>query len=137
MDATHIQLLTKQLDEAVPRQGHVEIARDPNDFDYTHLRANQLGYLRLGIEFLKAAHASPEGGGIKGHLLKLDLAYLEGFDHHSFSFERREDVWSPMWSQEPVSLTSRIVAGLIGIFLVGPFLIGVRVIFGWLFNAVF
>jgi hypothetical protein len=105
IDAAHIQSLTKQLDVAVPREGHVEVVRNPDDFDYTQVRANQLGYLRLGIEFLKAAHASPESG--EGYLLKLDLAYLEGFDHDSFSFERREEVWSPMWSEERPARSQR------------------------------
>ena len=88
------------------------------------MRANQLGYLRLGIEFLKAAYASPESGG-KDALLKLDLGYLEAFDHHSYSFERREDVWSPMWPEEPASAASaiyKVVAWLVGLFFAPLFM---------------
>jgi len=135
IDAAHIQSLTKQLDEAVPREGHVEVIPDPNDLDYRRIRANQLGYLRLGIEFLKAAYASPESGG-KGRLLKLDLAYLESLEHRYYSFERCEDVWSPIWSEEPASAMSQIVSWLIGVFLVASFLIGAFSICRWLFNAV-
>jgi hypothetical protein len=136
IDAAHIQSLTKQLDEAVPREGHVEVVQDPNDLDYTLVRANQLGYLRLGIEFLKAAYAPPESGG-KGTLLRLDLKYLEGFEHQFYSFERREDVWSPIWSEEPASTISQIVGVLFGFFFVASFLIGAFRIFEWLFKAVF
>ena len=75
-DAGYIQSLTKQLDEAVPREGHVEVMADPNDPDYRLVRANQLGYLRLGIESLKAAYVSPQSGE-KDALLKLDLGYPE------------------------------------------------------------
>ena len=136
IEAAYIQSLTKQLDEAVPREGHVEMVQDPNDLDYTHVRANQLGYLRLGIEFLKAAYAPPESGG-QGTLLRLDLKYLEGFEDQFYSFERCEDVWSPISSEEQASTISQIVVFLVGFFFVASFMVGVFRIFGWLFKAIF
>ena len=135
-DAVLIQSLTRQLDEAVPREGHFEVASDPNDLALTHVRANQLGYLRFGIELLKAAYASPESGGEDG-ALTLDLAYLQGFDHDSYSFERREDVWSPMWTSDASpGIIGQLMVGLIGLFFVASFLIGAYSIVRLLFNFV-
>lgn len=132
-DAGYIQSLTKQLDEAVPHAGHVEVVQDPNDWDYKHVRANELGYLRLGIELLKAAYAAPVSGE-KG-TLNLDLGYLEGFEHRNYSFERREDVWSPMFAQQPESTISQIVGWSIGLLFAAAFLIGAFTMVRWLFNA--
>jgi hypothetical protein len=129
-DADYVQSLTKQLDDAVPREGHVEVIADPREPDYWLVRANQLAYLGLGIEFLKAAYA-PEVGG-KDRLVSLDLGYLEGLDQHCYSFERREDVWSPISSGESAGTFSQIVGLLFGLYVAASFLVGVFTVFQWL-----
>ena len=134
-DAAYVQALTTQLDEAVPREGHVEVIADPQEPGYRLVRANQLGYLRLGIEFLKAAYA-PDSGG-KHRLVSLDLGYLEGLGQRCYSFERREDVWSPISSEKPAGTVAQIGGLLLGLFLAVSLLVGVFSIFQWLSARLF
>jgi hypothetical protein len=132
IDDAQIQSLVSQLDQAVPREGHVEV--------FTHeptvpvIRANQQGYLRLGVEFLKAAYAPVAHQGGRA-VVEIDLDYLEGLQDHGYSFERREDVWSPVSEEEESGAWSVILKG-VGMALVlavmAALLVGAFTILGWL-----
>lgn len=132
-DDRHIQLLVKQLDEAVPREGHVEVLADPEDFDSRRVRANRLGYLRLGVEILKAAYAPSTRSG-QQERVDLDLGYLTGLEDCSYYFERCEDVWSPAFGEPPGAL-SQIAGGILVLFVVGSLLTGAFTILRWLGSA--
>ena len=123
IDDAHVQSLVRQLDEAVPRDGHVEVLHDPAEPDEPFLRANRQGLLRLGIEFLKAAYAPARP--VKGQQwVTVDLEYITGLEEHNWSFERREDVWSPISNEEPPGAASQILGSLLVLFLGLSLLIG-------------
>lgn len=59
MDSEEIERIVQTLDAAVPRDGaHVRIEQMDLGPDKTVVAANRTGYLRLGIEMLKAAFAA-------------------------------------------------------------------------------
>ena len=122
-DDEHIQALVRQLDEAVPRDGHVEVLAEPDEPDSTLIRANRRGYLRLGIELLKAAYA-PSGPSRGRDLVHVDLEYIAGLEDCNWSFERREDVWSPISTEEPQGTPFQMLGGLVALFLVLALLVG-------------
>lgn len=87
--------LIAKLDALVPRdRACVTLRQYGGGPDESRVTANQRGYLRLGIEFLKAAFAPTN----KENSLKADIRYLltedsdVGFDW----FERREDLPLPL-----------------------------------------
>lgn len=124
-----------QLNDAIPREGHVEVFTNADEGDSTLLRANKLGYLRLGVEFLKAAYAHPAHG--QSHeWVDVDLGYLTGLERHCYSFERREDVWSPI-HEESTNPISGSVGGLIGLFLLASLVIGAFSILRWVSGLFF
>ena len=134
IDDGRVQSLLKQLDDDIPREGHVELFTN-DEADSTLLRANKLGYLRLGVEFLKAAYA-PSTHGQSREWVEVDLGYLTGLERHCYSFERREDVWSPV-HEESTNPASGIVGGLIGLFLLACIVIGAFTMFRWVSGMFF
>lgn len=59
MDSEEIERIVQTLDAAVPRDGaHVRIEQLDSGPNETVVAANRTGYLRLGIELLKAAFAA-------------------------------------------------------------------------------
>jgi hypothetical protein len=132
-DEGQIRSLIKQLDEAIPREGHVEVLSD--EPESTLVRANRLGYLRLGVEFLKAADGPTTRGGAGRDLVDVDLGYLTGLERHCYSFERREDVWSPMSAEEPSSAVAGIVGTVIVLLFLASLVVGAFTILRWLGSA--
>jgi hypothetical protein len=136
-DDSQIRSLIKQLDEAIPREGQVEVFSD--EPEYPCVRANRIGYLRLGVEFLKAAEA-PTTRSAGRDLVDMDLGYLTGLEEHCYSFERREDVWSPMYPEESSESSSPGAAALgwlIGLAFVASLVVGAYTILRWLGSALF
>jgi hypothetical protein len=136
-DDALIQSLVQQLDAAVPREGHVEVLGSAYDDESQRLRANRLGYLRLGVELLKAAYAQPPNAE-RPERVEVDVEYLTGLENCMFHFERceDEDVWRPVYSEPPGAL-SQIAKGAVILVLVGTFLTGALTIFRWLGKLVF
>ena len=142
IDRNRIESLVEELDEAIPREGHVEVLQDFHEYHVLHtadeykcgtIRANQLGYLRLGIEFLKAAHAPT----YEDQRVNIDLGYLTACEHHWYSFERREGV-RPLYPQErPRSHSPFVEGAIVALFLVVPILVGSFIIIRWLSRALF
>jgi len=55
-----IRALVRELDEAVPRDGKVVVTTGDADEGGTIVRANQLGYLKLGIQIMRGRMRPPE-----------------------------------------------------------------------------
>ena len=100
----------------------------------TLVRANRLGYLRLGVEFLKAADG-PTTRGAGRDLVDVDLGYLTGLEQHCYSFERREDVWGPMSAEESSSVVAGIVGSIIALLFLASLVVGAFTILRWLGGA--
>jgi hypothetical protein len=90
-DESHIRELVRQLDEAVPREGRVNETGDPQD-DGMLVRADQAGYLRLGVELSKAAFAPLNGSEAFPRRVDVDFSGLVGLERHTYSFERSDDL---------------------------------------------
>jgi len=129
-EATAQELITK-LDSLVPRDGgRVSLTQYGGGPDESRVIANRRGYLRLGIEFLKASFAPYE----KQHLIKTDIRYLLTDDSDvAFDwFERREDL--PQTT--PQSRRAHIIPSIIGFGFLGLVIlcaiIGLVTIIRWL-----
>ena len=81
------------LDEQIPKEGALVQFMAGDAMDDGHVEANQLGYLRLGIEFMTAAFAPVRRrSGPDGGILDIDIEYLAS-DESEIGFvwfERRE-----------------------------------------------
>ena len=137
-DEGHVRSLVQQLDEAVPREGTVVVSEDDEEGDfYTLVTADQLGYLRLGIEFLKAAFLSPAHKQ-RPYQVTLELRYLKGLEKHCYRFDRREDISAPIPDEEEAGEgLSGVPALLLLFFILAALVIGALSIITWLFRLVF
>jgi len=122
--------LVAKLDALVPREGaRVALSQYGGGPDECRVVANRRGYLRLGIEFLRAAFAPHE----KQHVIKADIHYLltEDSDIGFDWFERRED----LPPAAPESRPGRIVGPIIGFGFLGLIilcaLVGLVTIIRW------
>ncbi len=132
MDDRAVEDAIRLLDSEVPREGaQVVFSQYGGGPDESKIVANQSGYLRLGVEFLKAASA-PTGAGGDPNSIDLDLEYLVS-DASSVSFDwfERRDLPLEADEYEP----SRIVPILIFLGMVGGAvlaLIGLISVVQWL-----
>ena len=133
-DEEHIRELVQELDAAVPREGKVAVRGSTHDGG-TVVRANQVGYLRLGIEFLKAAFADPRSE-VLPELVELDLDYLTELEDQRYSFERSEDVDTNTGRPES-SGDGGILGGAVAILFIASLLVGALTILGWLLKLFF
>lgn len=93
LDHGRIQELIEQLDAAVPRDdAAVLIPLYVGGPDESYIVANQRGYLRMGIEFLKAAYAEPVPENRRGLPTALDELVLPDSDVHFGWLDRRDGV---------------------------------------------
>ena len=84
MDRSKVEALIRDLDGAVPREGAlVRLDLYGGGSDESGLRANRLGYLRFGIEFLKAGITTQDAdpiilplGAVRTPTVHVDLDYL-------------------------------------------------------------
>jgi hypothetical protein len=119
------------LEREVPKDhARVRMAQYGGGPDESQIIANRLGFLRLGVEFLKAAYAPISGAG-DSTSVTVDLDYLLTEDSYQFDwFERRE----PSVERQrrpgrfvPVVILSSIVAGvvlaIIGLYVVARWIV--------------
>ena len=99
MEPDEIRRVVDELDKCIPKENaKVSLQKYGGDLDEAFIVANERGYLRLGVEFLKAGLAPhvPAGKtlGKRPHAIEVDLEYLitEDSDVHFNYFERTEDV---------------------------------------------
>lgn len=133
MNDRQIQDAIASLDQEVPRdQARVAFHQYGGGPDEGMMIANQTGFLRLGVELLKAAYAPIEGTGESG-TVKIDIAYLVTSDSTiGFNwFERRKHLEEP----EPVPKTPRFIPALVlSVLAAGVILavIGLFAVLRWL-----
>lgn len=89
MDLDEIKKIIEQLDRGISKEDaavRLEYC-EPNELSVT---ATQNGYLRIGVEFLKAAIAPQENSDSESRLVKVDTEYLITEDSSTdfSSFER-------------------------------------------------
>ena len=104
-----IRHLIGRLDRLVTKeQAKLRVEQD-DPCEPTVIHANQLGYLRLGIEFQKAALVPPEGKEVE-----VDLAYLLGQEMICWKFRRRED-GLPQSEPERIAAQDGFAGAIVGI----------------------
>jgi hypothetical protein len=132
-DEDLVRRLTRELDKAVPEKGTVRLRYD-EDENVTIVRASQLGYLRLGVEFLEAAF-DPK---LEGDLVELDLEYLTGVEAPCYWFERIEDVDNTLtfW-QAFGGGAGALLAISAFLFFIASVIVGALSIIGWVIEALF
>ena len=127
LDETAIRSLIRQLDEGVPREGAIVQENVGGSYgDASHVvTANRRGYLRLGVEYLKAAFAEPRSE-VQPHRVDVDLSYIDGSfgSEEPYAFERREDAASVSREAENVSFVVGAILGAIGLFLLACLVVG-------------
>lgn len=126
------------LDGAVPRDGaRVSLVQYGGGPDESQIIANQDGYLRLGIECMKAAFSAKGASDSNTpNAIVLDLGYLLTSDStiHFDWCERREPESNP---DRPGSIGDRLVPALLLGFVTGFLgltLIGLVTVLRWLFG---
>lgn len=141
MDDARLRTLVARLDDLVPRAGAAIIEDHGlygSQFDPA-FTGNRLGYLRLGIELLKVADASPA----RAHpdRVFVDLTYL-GFSRLPLeAFERREDPTprpesvargAPGIQDTPLRAVGVVVVGLLLVGLLVAVVHGLDEMLRWL-----
>jgi hypothetical protein len=99
MELDEIERIVDELDKRIPRESaRVSLQKYGDESDEAFIVATERGYLRLGVEFLKAGFAphvpAEKNLGERPHEIYVDIDYLltEDSDVHFNYFERREDL---------------------------------------------
>ena len=139
LSADRIRTLVAELDPEVPREGaFARLVQYGGGPDETYLVANQRGYLRLSIEFLRAAIAPTAADTTpkRARSLDIDLEYVldpdsdVGIDY----LERREDLIPGVPSRAPMGWPDRFrfaVIALVVLAAVAVWLVGFVAIARW------
>lgn len=131
MDRPRLQSVIAELDAAVPKgDARVMISLYGGGPDECSMVANEAGYLRLGVEMLKAAVA-PTGLHDRAHAIPVELDYLftEDSEVHINWFERREPDAAPSDGRWRFGDLAALAVGLLLVALVA---IGLITLFTWL-----
>jgi hypothetical protein len=130
LDDDGLKRLIGQLDDAVPREGAVVLQHDAEGYDDAHflLTANRRGYLRLGIEYLKAAFAEHTSAS-HPHRVDVDLSYMSGFEDQAF--ERREDLRPASRISEGIGIPAKTIIGAIALFILAALVVGAAILLVW------
>jgi hypothetical protein len=124
--------MIQMLDDAVPRdEARVQFGQYGGGPDESHVVANREGFLRLGVEFLKAAYA-PAGVAHSRDAVPVDLEYLVTEDSTvNFDwFERREpDAPSAL---DPGGYLVPVVVLAVVMSFVGLSAVGLYTVANWL-----
>lgn len=132
-DTEQIEKMVADLDAAVPREGAVvQLSQYGGVPLESQIIANRDGYLRLGIELMRAAFAPPMPR-TKAEI-DLDLRYMMTYDSNvNFDrFYRREDLTigepgrRPLIQLVPALLTLALCSGIALV------LIGLRTVISWI-----
>jgi len=129
-----IRELVGRLDRLVPRDGaHLII---PADSDGRTTVGNRLGYLRLGIELLRAALDPVQGSGDDPPRIALDIGYLlaEGSAPPWDVCELDESIISRPPVRSELGPLGQLVAGVLVVALLILLFIGGAVVWQWAFG---
>jgi hypothetical protein len=135
LDDDDLKHLIAQLDAAVPREGAVVLQHDAEGYDDAHflLTADRRGYLRLGVEYLKAAFAEHTSAS-HPHRVAVDLSYISGFEDQAF--ERREGISPASRNSEGISIQAKAIIGAIALFICASVAVGAIIITGWVIEMI-
>jgi len=134
MDRAQIESTIAELDAGVPKEtARVMIQGYGGGPDECFIVANERGYLRLGVEMLKAAYAPNVPGNTDSITVDLSYLLMEDSDFRIDWFERREPEAPP--SARP-STWHDYAAMAMGLFLVGMFIIGCMTVVKWVAAAI-
>jgi len=114
MDSDELKNIINKLDKEVPKENAaVLIEQYGGGPDESQIFANTNGYLRLGIEFLKAAIADIGSTETRENSIDVNLEYLEHPDSSIWFdyFERTEDLVISREHKE--TLKERFIGGTI------------------------
>ncbi len=95
-DRESLRKLINQLDESVPREGaqaRLDIGAGPDESCFV---ANEAGYLRFGVELLKAGIAEPDPASDKRVAVDLEYIITDESDIQFDDFVISEDLSTPM-----------------------------------------
>lgn len=136
LDHVRIQELIEQLDAAVPRDGAaVLIPLYGGGPDESYIVANQRGYLRMGIEFLKAAYTEPVPENRHCLPTAFDELVLPDSDVQFGWLERRDDVLLSAAVDDRRTWDWPAVAGVALLLVVMTLLaIGASTVIRWIFG---
>jgi len=142
-----IQQHIDQLDAQVPKEDAalvISYEGDPAASVECEIVANYIGYLRFGIEMLKAAVMEPEPGAVG---VNISMDYMEDakWSLHVGRISRREDVrtyFDKAFAAKfpPITWKTRMTAAseiFLGIFAVLCLLIGFGELLGWFWHLLF
>ena len=129
----NIQTIINELDEEIPRPEH-EVKMDVygGGVDESRIRATKDGFLRLGVEIMKAAYA--ESTDDNKEILNVDLDELLT-DDSEIQFDWFERVDSITQPERKLSITDRIIPFIIISILLATLactIIGAGTIIMWL-----
>jgi len=133
MDRAQIESTIAALDARVPKEdARVMIQQYGGGPDECVIVANERGYLRLGIELLKAAYA-PAVLGNNRDSISVDLDYLlmEGSEVRIDGFERRDPEAPRAVNNWSLADAAAMACGL---FLVSMFIVGCMTVVSWLIS---
>jgi hypothetical protein len=135
MDQARVKELISLLDSEVPREGaKVWLHQYGGGLDECQFKGNRAGYLRFGIEFLKAAYQEPNEK--YPNAVDVDLAYLlsPGSTIHFGWFERTEEVHDAPGERSLSMLDHVIPLLIIGVLATGVLLaiVGLVTVVTWL-----
>jgi hypothetical protein len=127
LDEITLKRLIRQLDEGVPREGAIVLENSGGSYGDASrvVTANRRGYLRLGVEYLKAAFAAPRSE-VQPHRVDVDLSYIDGSfgSEEPYAFERREDAASVSPEADGGNVVVRAILGAIALFSFACLVVG-------------
>lgn len=139
LDEERIKKLIDELDGSVSKDGAaVQFNMYGGGHDESFIQANKQGYLRLGIEFLKAAYSSKVKAKEKENqnIIETDINYLTTNDSEiRFDWlELKEDLLPSVPPTELVGFKRTVVMiGCLSVLLIciAVFIIGIQTISHW------
>jgi hypothetical protein len=129
-----IRELTGHLDRVVPKDGAHLLTTTPPD--RPRVVGNRLGYLRLGIELLKAALDPVQGPAEAAPRIDVNAGYLlpEGSAWPLDVCELDESISSRPPVQSGLGALGQLTAGVLVVALLILLLIGAAVVLRWVFG---
>lgn len=125
MERADIERIVYALDGGVPRENaKVRLDMYGNDFDQSFITATENGYLRLGVEFLKAGLVPYKDlNGPQPHAIDVEIDQIvrKDSDIRFVYFERRED-FTVETSEEDFWRDSLVIWVVIAVLVLIPIL---------------
>lgn len=131
MNLDELKDIIGRLDAGIPRENakvsFQKYGCGDGDLEEAFIVATENGYLRMGVEFLKAGitpHLSPRGGRPFAIAVDLDYLFAENSDVYFDYFERREEIqvrtYEETWVDKFIPLAaSGVILAVLALAIVG------------------